>query len=288
MSSGQPRTLETKTNSVTQPFGPALAGYEDLFKRGTAALDATNSNPFTGNFVAQTGADFTSGLNNLRTAVPSLGAGADPVQDLAMKTATGGFLTPDSNPFLKAMGEAAIRPLNEQFTNTVLPGITDQAIAQGAYGGSGQDISQERAAKGLATASGDTLANLYGNAYAQERQLQQNAPALFSAANSLRTAPGMMGLQIDEFARQGKQLGLDNALQKYQARQQAPWYGLGEMANLLASAGMRSTTGASTQPNPQYVDPMTNALKMALGGAAGVAGIGGSGGFGLWGMPKAA
>jgi hypothetical protein len=129
------------------------------------------------------------------------------------------------------------------------------------------------------------LAQLYGNAYSQERQLQQNAPALLAAGGELAKAPGMFQVMIDEMRRGGKQLGLDNALARHREAQTAPWYGLGEMSNILASAGMRSTTGTQTADNPNYVDPVTNALKMALGAGAGVASIGGAGGFGLWG-PK--
>jgi hypothetical protein len=245
-----------------------------------------------GDFLAQTGQDFSQGTNMMRSALmggaPTTGAGATAVSDLGLATARGDFLRPDSNPFLAAMGEAATRPLYEQFRSTIAPAIRDQAISQGAYGGSGQDISEERAAGLTGRAAGDTLAGLYGNAYAQERQLQQNAPQMLAAGHELSMAPGRGMIALDEMIRQSNQLGLDNQRQRFMEEKQAPWYGLGELAQILTAGGFRTTNTTATKDNPNYVDPFTNALKIGLGGASMIAGMGGAGGFGLWGPQQIA
>jgi hypothetical protein len=287
MPSGQKKTITETTKSDNAPWAPAQPYFLDLYKNAQDAFGATTKNPFTGDFLAQTGQDFAAGTGMMRDALtagaPTTAAGAGAVNQLGLATARGDFLRPDSNPFLAAMGEAATRPLYDQFTNVINPAITDQAIAQGAYGGSGQDISQERAAAGTARAAGDTLAGLYGNAYAQERQLQQNAPALLSAGHELGLMPGRGMIALDEMIRQSNQLGLDNQRQRFMEEKQAPWYGLGELSQILTAGGFRTTNTTATKDNPNYVDPFTNALKIGLGGASTIASLGGMGGFGLWG-----
>jgi hypothetical protein len=94
----------------------------------------------------------------------------------------------------------------------------------------------------------------------------------------LLNLPGMQRLQADEARRGLNQIGIDNKMK-------APWYGLGEAANLAATGGFGTSSGTQTAPNPNYVDPFTQVLQTALGAGSMVAGMGGAGGFGLWG-PK--
>lgn len=285
MSSGQPKTVETKTSQVSEPFPEAKPYYLDLYKKASEALGQTNKNPFTGDFVATPGADFSNALGMLRgnVAAGNVGYGANEVKNLAMDTLTGKYMMPDSNPFLKAAGEAATRPLMENFTNTILPAITDQSIAQGAYGGTGADITKARATGEVSTAIGDVLAKMYAQNYQQERQNQLNAPGMVMQSYDFFKEPAMELMRIDEASRAARQSEIDNTLAKFNETQQAPWYGLGEMAQILASGGFRSTTGSVVGPNPNYENPFMSALKIGMGGLASVASLGGKGGFGFWG-----
>jgi hypothetical protein len=284
----QSKATTTSTTQQQQTRGP-IPGTEGLWSNvwqmGNRALGQTNNNPFMGNFVAQPGQDAQSGLNMLRGIVPMLGRGAEDVINLGQRTARGDFLSPDSNPFIRQVAEASLRPITEQLQQNVLPGITDQSISQGAYGGARQDLSQERAVKDWSQTGADATSRIYANNYANERQLQQGAPGMLAAGYQLAAAPGQAMLSIDDLARGLEQMRINNQLAQHQEQQSAPWYGLNQQANLLSAGNFYNGSGTSstTADNPNYVDPFTQMLKMAIGGTAAVAGIGGKGGFNLWG-----
>lgn len=282
MSSGQPRNITTTSQQRAEPFAVAAPLFPELYETAAGAMRQSR-NPFTGDIVATSGPDFASGINMLRAAAQPggpIGAGASDVLNMATATARGDYLRPETNPFLAS----ATAPIIRQFNESVLPAISDQAIAEGAYGGSGHGIAKGRAAEGLA----GTLAQFYADNYARERGIQLQAPALLGAAYDLTNAPGTQMLSIADMQRTESQRAIDNALAKFQeVNRTAPWYGLGDLTQILTAGGFGTTSGTQTAPNPNYVDPMTNILKTLIGGAAGVAAIGGSGGFGLWG-PAAA
>lgn len=284
----QPRTIEKTTTAEKTPWGPAVPGFMDVYNRVTNALGKTNDNPFMGDFVAQAGPDATKGINALRqvaqgTVGDTLARGAKDYMGMAAATARGDYLDPAKNPTLAPMVAAATRPMTQTFQNTVLPGIQDASIMQGAYGGSGHGVGNAQASEALMRQIGDVSSNIFYQNYAQERANQINAPTMMGQGFDIANLPGQAMMNVDAQQRAIQQLALDNARQKYGAQQTAPWFGLGEAANILSAGNFGNTSGRSVEPNPNYVDPFTNAMKMILGGAASVASTGGTGGFGWWG-----
>lgn len=126
-----------------------------------------------------------------------------------------------ANPYLDQMADAAAARTTEQFTDSVMPGIN---ATFGAAGRTGSGLQSE-ALTDAAGELGDTLsrqnANIYGNAYAQERQAQD------AAAGQL----GQLGLA-------GGRLGLDAAGLGAQVYE-------GDAARRLGAAGLGADiTGA--------------------------------------------
>lgn len=286
--SQQPKTLTATTQQTqTQAPSPIAEDYwKDLLQKTETAFNRTNTNPFQGDFIAQPTQYATQGVDYLRSILPSLGQGAQDVIDLGQKTAQGYFLSPDSNPFIKAAADAAVGRVNEGLMQTALPAITDQAIAQGAYGGARQDLSQERAVRDFSRSALDATTGMYAQNYAMERGYQQQAPQMLGAGYELLATPGNAMLSLDEIQRGQQQLALDNALAQFREQQGSYWSGIPEQANILSmlnNFGTSSTSGTTTQPNPNYESPFMSAMKMALGGAGAIGTLGGSTGFGLWG-----
>lgn len=284
----QPKTVTTQSNQEKAPWLPAQPFFLDVYGKAQEALNATNKNPFMGDFVAQPGRDANMGLNLLRNvatgpAGKAITRGSADYLDMAAKTAKGDFLDPNSNPFIRAVVDAATRPMTQTFQNTVIPGIQDQSIMQGAYGGSGHGVAMGQASDALTRNIGDVSSNIFYQNYANERQNQINAPTMMGQGFDIANLPGQALLGIDAQRRQLDQLALDNTRQKFMEQKTAPWYGLGEMAQILSQGGFSTVTGQETKPNPAYVDPFTNMLKIALGTGSTVAGMGGKGGFGWWG-----
>lgn len=322
--SSPPKTIEQKTVQDNAPWKEAQPYFADLYKRANEAMEATNKNPFMGDFLAGPTATQMQGLDLAKTAAlnPSATVAApmdnSAIRDYATKSLSGAFLPSASfnyqaNPFLSGAIEAGIAPVRRSLMEVALPGIADQAIAQGAYGGAGQDISQERAVRQFGETAGNIASNismgdynnqmgLWASQLEAERGRQQGATGILGGVNAsdwasqnaflqdqarMKMSPGQDLITLGGLEQGWNQTGLENILQKDQAQRTAPWYGLGELANILTQGGFKTMTGTSTQPNPNYVDPFTNMLKIALGGASTVAGLGGAGGFGLWGKKAA-
>ena len=86
---------------------------------------------------------------------------------------TGASLTDiNSNPVIQQMGDAATRDIVRQYQEQILPGISQDAIGAGQFGGSRQGIAEGIAARGAQQNIADAIANLYGGAYGQGLQAQ--------------------------------------------------------------------------------------------------------------------
>lgn len=283
---GPPKQITEQKNQQSGPTPIAAPYFPELYNRARMAMESTNNNPFMGDYVAQDTPLAQTAMSELLTnAQTNIGRGSADYLRMAEQTAKGDFLRPDSNPFIQGVANAAIKPVTQTFSNTVLPGIKDASIAGGAYGGARQDLQENAASDALTKQIGDITSNIFYQNYANERQNQVNAPQMLEAGYNLTNARGQQMMSLADLQRQMQQRVLDNQLQQYQGRQAAPWYGLGEMGNILTQGGFNQASGTSTKDNPAYEDPFTRALKMALGAAGTAAAAAGPGGFGLTGMP---
>lgn len=290
--------------------------FSDLWSRTGNAMATMQANPFSPqNFVPQAGGDANTGVNMLRNLLTggTIGQGAQDVINMGQATARGDYLDPNKNPFLRATADAAVGRVREGLLESALPQIKDAAIASGAYGGARQDLSEERAVRDFSRSALDASNNLYEQNYQAERGRQMQAPAVLGQGYDLASAAGKGMLSLDEIVRGQEQLRIDDALARFNANN--PFRGLMEAAGLLTAGGFGSTgqtgitsnlgtsggqtlgqssmhgttvgqgtsSGTKVMDNPNYEDPFTRMLKMALGGASMVAGAGGKGGFNLWG-----
>jgi hypothetical protein len=87
--------------------------------------------------------------------------------------AGGGFL--NANPFQQQMMQAATRPLEQQFAQQVLPGISSLYSKSGRLGSGSMERALGTATESFGRALGDVTSNLAGSQFQQERQLQQQA-----------------------------------------------------------------------------------------------------------------
>ena len=77
----------------------------------------------------------------------------------------------ESNPALGGFVDAAIRPLEEQFTQSVLPGIRSTSFGNtGLFGGSRQGIAEGLASQAFQNNVGDISSRILSDAYAQGLQ----------------------------------------------------------------------------------------------------------------------
>jgi hypothetical protein len=120
------------------------------------------------------------------------------------QTISGQYLSPDSNPYLRASVQDAL-------------GLAGSTFA-GQYGGAaGQNLGNSGYQEALARGLGATATNAYSNAYGQERQNQLNA---------MQMAPSLGNADLAQLA----------------AAEQMPWQRFQSLQQLLSGAGGGSSS----------------------------------------------
>lgn len=175
-------------------------------------------------------------------------------------------LDPASNPFLQGTIDAAIRPLTQQFTESVLPGIRGEAITAGQLGGSRQGVAEGIASRGFTDAIGDVTSGIAGQNFQQAQNRMLQALGLLPQTQSAVLAPSATLESIG-----GTQFGLEAAQlqEQYQRELQE------QLAPYLAAKdviGLATGLGAGTSTTTSGGSP--GLIGGGLGGAATGASIG--------------
>jgi hypothetical protein len=189
------------------------------------------------------------------------------------QTAQGGFL--NANPYQAQMMQAATRPLEQAFSQQVLPGISSLFSKSGRLGSGAMERALGTATEGYGRALGDITSNIAGTQYQQERGLMQQAQlgqaALAQAAPSIygqqflpAQALGQVGMQQEAIAG----MPLQEQLARFQFGQQLPYQQLQGYLSSVYGSPMGSY-GTQTTQQPLYQNRTTGALGGALAGGLG-------------------
>lgn len=183
-------------------------------------------------------------------------------------TAAGGFL--QGNPYQQQMIAAATRPLMQQYSDQVLPGIASLYSKSGRYGSGAMQNALGQATESYGRALGDVSANIVGTQYDQERARQQQA--MMGLTNIAQAAPSIYGQQYlpsQQLAQIGAQREaiagqpLQEAMQRYSFGQQLPYQ---QLSGYLSSVyGSPTASYGSTSQNMSS-NPTVGAIGGALGG----------------------
>jgi len=192
-------------------------------------------------------------------------------------TAAGQYL--NANPYQQQMMQAATRPLEQAFSQQVLPGISSLYSKSGRLGSGSMERALSSASEGFGRSIGDITANIAGSQYQQERGLQQQAA--LQLANLAQQAPSLYGQQFipsQQLAQVGAQREaiagqpLQEAMNRFSYEQQLPYQ---QLSGFLSSV-YGSPLGSFGVPSP-VVQPSTNRTTGALAGGL----AGGLGGYAL-------
>ena len=184
-------------------------------------------------------------------------------------TAGGQFL--NANPYQQQMMQAATRPLEQQFSNQVLPGIASLYSKSGRYGSGAMSNALGQSTEAYGRALGDITGTLAGQQYQAERALQQQAQgAQLAGAAQAPTMYAQQYLPSQQLAQIGAQREaisaqpLQEQMQRFSFGQQLPYQ---QLAGYLSSVYGSPMTGYGTQTQAQ--SGSTNKTVGALGGALG-------------------
>lgn len=287
MTSSAPKTT-TQTNKIElspeqkQLFGLAFPFAEQyasqpLESYGGQTVAGANSN-ITGAQDAALGA--VGGINGLAGQAAG-------TQGFLLNPA---LLSPDSNPYLKAQGDAITGTVTDNLLERVLPSLRSGATgASGMYsGGNTKSGIAEGLAVGKTNADiSSALAGLYGDAYklglstlgsAVERNPSVQAQQLMGA-----TVQGAVGAQ----QQQQQQAELTDAYNRWMVDQQLPFVRaqdiMGMINGMPGASGTSTVTGQPGGANP-FMGGLGGAASGAAMGSAIMPGIGTAIGAGLGGL----
>lgn len=257
---GGKKKQTTTTTQKNDPWAPAQPHLQNIMNSAQGAYNATPKTPEA--LFADTNQTQQWAAQLLKDFAPSMNQGVGGLRELADDTVSGKYLDPSTNPWLKQSVDAAITSNTDNLMQRVLPGIADQAILGGAYGGSGYGVAQGIAAGQNQTANANAATSAYADNYQRERDRQLNAGSLYQLANELGMAPGVLLGQVGDMEQGWEQARKTAAFE-------APWAGLDRYQSMIsnASQGYGTQTGTTTQPG-------RSGFGSFLGGAAGGASTG--------------
>lgn len=192
------------------------------------------------------------------------------------QTAAGAFL--NANPYQAQMIQAATRPLEQQFSQAVLPGISSLYSKSGRLGSGAMERALGTATEGFGRALGDVTSNIAGSQYQAERGLQQQAQ--LAQAALAQSAPAIYGQQflpsqtLGEIGAQREAIAglpLQEQMARFSFGQQLPYQQLqGYLSSVYGSP--MGGYGSQTTQTPLTTNRTTGVLGGALAG--GLAGYG--------------
>ena len=243
--------------------------FVDLFEQAQVASGKVSGEPFEGELVAPFQPQQEAALAGQEALAGQFGGLGQNVLNLGQQTAQGAFLSPDSNPFLQGAIDAGVRPIFENLRQQVLPGIRSEAIARGAFGGSREGITEALAGSGALTAAGDVASRLSFQNLTNERQLQQNAPALIGAGAQLQQVPNQILGQVGDVRRSLEQEQLNAEIARFKEAAEAPFRPLFPLASIIQGTNVGQTTKFEGGGGG-----LGGAIQGGLGGAASGAAVG--------------
>jgi hypothetical protein len=189
------------------------------------------------------------------------------------QTAAGGFL--NANPYQQAMMEAATRPLTQQFSQAVLPGISSLYSKSGRLGSGSMERALGTATEAYGRSLGDITSNIAGSQYQQERAMQQQAqlaqaqlagyaPQFYSQQFLPSQTLAQVGAQQEAIAAQP----LQEQLARYQFGQQLPYQQLQGYLSSVYGTPLGSY-GTQTTNAPTYQNRSAGVLGGAIAGGLG-------------------
>lgn len=188
----------------------------------------------------------------------------------------------NNNPYLQQAVQGAIRPMVDQFSESVLPGIRSGAMQTGQYGGSRQGIAEGIAAGKLSRNIGDVSSQMYGNAYQQGMDSLSKAMLFGPQMLQLGQYPSQILRGVAQERETAGQANINDQKRLFDYYQNLPNKKLSDYLTQLQGAGYGSKTSTETAPASSYEG---NSTLGTIGGALTLGSLG-TGLYNQWNNPK--
>jgi len=272
MGGGSSQPYSQTTTSTPSPQAQQLMGMAMPFYQQMAANPPTlPSFPMTAGFTAPQ----TTGQN---MALQAGGAGGP--QAGIVGSAAGGenfmtsgqALSPSSNPALQSWIQSAVQPIQQTYSENIIPQIRQSAVATGQEGGSEQGIAEGIAGRGEQQAIGATTSNIANQGYLSGLNAMVQGLSLAPSIAGAQTIPAATTSAVGDVQQAQNQAMINEQIQRTMFPQLEP----GLMASeLMGGAG--AVPGGTTATTGTM--PGTSLGQMLMGGGAITAGLLGSKGL---------
>lgn len=263
MSGKAPQTTTTQESSSTSgPIKFAEPYVRNLYGRTNSLVNS----PYKGDYVAGPNENQYGAATSLLDAAPGLATGVDNLRTMANRISSGEFLSAD-NPILQGGIEGALNPVKRSLLNDIMPGVTDQSIRAGAFGGTGDAFANTEVLNNFANTSSDLAGRMTLDWFNQRFPELFQAPGLYDAANKFAVAPAEAMMQAGDYQQKLAQDILNNKLAKRQGR----WTDLTNASNIFSQGGYKSGTGSSTSVQTAPEPDLFGQILQGLAGGAGIA-----------------
>jgi hypothetical protein len=167
--------------------GPAYPGYNILAGGGTGPQQTLDN-------VVGYGVNSALNFANPIAGYANQAAGGNLGQDQLAAVAQGKYTDANSNPYLRDMVNAALRPVSEQYATSTAPTLDARFSAGGRYGSGAADQAAGSARDAFARNLGEISTGMYGKEYQFERGQQDTAATAYDQARRAGLGLGMTGL----------------------------------------------------------------------------------------------
>jgi hypothetical protein len=282
--------MAVQTTSSTSNIDPALLPYLTQGLERAQSLFLTGQQPKF--FEGQTFVSPSAQTEQALAQQEALASQASPVLQQAQQayqqslggvgaTAAGSFL--GGNPYQAQMMQAATRPLEQQFSNQVLPQIASLYSRSGRYGSGAMQNALGQATEAYTRGLGDITSNIAGQQYQQERGLQQQAQLaqaqLAAAAPSIYSQQFLPSQQLAQVGAAREAIAaqpLQEQMARFNFGQQLPYQQLSGYLSSVYGSPM-GNFGTQTQSTTMPRNPLMGGLAGAGLGYLGGQFLGGSG-----------
>lgn len=262
-----------KSTSVTQNYSPEEAAQRAKVQAEGARLynqtaSTIANSPYTGAQVVPLSNDSITGQNLAKSAATTQANSINPQLAAATKFGLSDALDVNSNPYLQASIDAAVRPITESYTdpNGVMSNIRTSSMMNGGQGTSSrQGIAEGVAAGRYANAIGDASARIASEGYGQGLDTFSKTLGLTPGTMDAMTKPGQtfsaVGAQNETLAQAQEQYMADSRNWDLNAA----WAPLQNWANIVYG-GTGPTSSSTSTSGGSSRNPIMSAAGGALSG----------------------
>ena len=259
-------TTQQDSSSTSGPIKFAEPFVKGLYNKTNQLV----THPYKGDYVAGPVDAQYGAATSLLDAAPGLASGVDNLRSMADRISSGEFLSAD-NPILQGGIEGSLNPIKRTLMNEIMPGVTDQSIRAGAFGGTGDAFANTEVLNNFADTSSNLAGKMTLDWFNQRFPELFQAPGLYDAANKFAVAPSQAMMQAGDYQQKLAQDILNNKL----AKREGKWTDLSNASNIYSQGGYKSGTGSSTTtetgPEPDVAAQWAQGIMGGLGVAGSLA-----------------